>query len=430
MRLTFLTQWFDPEPGAIRGLPLARALVRRGFDVEVVTGFPNYPDGHVYPGYRIRPWQREAVDGVSVLRVALYPSHDQNPIHRVANYATFALSSAVLGPLLTRPADVLYVYHPPPTVGVAAAVFRRAHRVPIVYHIADMWPESALESGMLGQGAARAVAQATLGAYCKWVYGQCKAITVLSPGFKRLLVERGVPADRVHVVYNWADDDLFRPLPRDEGLARELGMAGRFNVVYAGNLGPLQGLETVVRAAAGVRDIPEIQIVFAGGGVDETRLRKLAGDIGATNVRFLGRKSLNEMPAINALADVLLVHLRDLPFFSATVPSKTQVSLASGRPILMAVAGDAADVVRSAGAGLVCPPEDETAMAQAILELHGMDRDRRERLGAHGHEYYLREMSLAVGTERMAELFRTVGGGGAVRRGRRAPARPEESSPA
>ena len=408
MRVTFLSQWFDPEPGAIRGLPLARELVRTGVDVQIVTGFPNYPGGKVYPGYRVRPWQRETMTGVPVLRVALLPSHDRNPLARVANYGSFAMSSAVLGPLLTRPADVLYVYHPPPTVGVPAAAFRRLHRVPIVYHIADMWPESVVESGMLGHGVAKRIANEVLGAYCKWVYRQATAITVLSPGFKRLLVERGVPASKVHVVYNWADDELFRPLPRDEMLASELGMAGKFNVVYAGNFGAFQGLETVVRAAARVKHVPNIQVVLVGTGVEEQRLKALAAELRLPNVRFIGRRPMTDMARINALAEVLLTHLRDLPFFATTVPSKTQVSLASGRPVIMAVRGDAADVIERAGAGPVVPPEDEEGLARAMLELCAMPAEDRERLGARGREYYLREMSLAVGTGRMAELFRDV----------------------
>jgi glycosyltransferase involved in cell wall biosynthesis len=410
VRVTFLTQWFDPEPGAIRGLPLARELAKRGFEIEVVTGFPNYPGGNVYPGYRIRPWMRETVDGVSILRVALYPSHDGNPLHRVANYASFALSSAVLGPALTRPADVLYVYHPPPTLGAPAAAFRTLHRVPVVYHIADMWPESAVESGMLGRGTVRDVAESVIGAYCRWVYAQCEAITVLSPGFKRLLVERGVDESKVHIVYNWADDAMFRPLPRNESISRELGLQGRFNFVYAGNLGPLQGLETVIRAAALVRDLPAIQIVLIGTGVDVTHLQKVAAEVRASNVKFIGRLPLERMPEVNALADVLLVHLKDLPFFAATVPSKTQVSLASGRPVLMAVRGDASQIVRDAGAGPVVPPEDPESMAAAFRELYLMPDAARERLGEAGHAFYLREMSLAVGADRMAELFRSVGG--------------------
>lgn len=410
MRVTFLTQWFDPEPGAIRGLPLARELQRLGIEVQIVTGFPNYPGGRVYPGYHVRPWQRETMAGVPVLRVALLPSHDRNPVARVANYASFALSSALLGPFLTGPADVLYVYHPPPTVGIPAAVFRRLRGTPVVYHIADMWPESVVESGMLGQGPAKRIANEVLGAYCKWVYREARTITVLSPGFKRLLVERGVREDKVQVVYNWADDDVFKPMPRDEDLARELGLAGKFNVVYAGNLGAFQALETVVRAAARLRAVPDVQVVFVGTGVEEARLKALAAELRVPNVLFLSRRPVTEMGRINVLADVLLTHLKDLPFFATTVPSKTQVSLASGRPIIMGVRGDAAEIIEQSGAGLIVPPEDEEALADAIVKLHGLPAATRERMGERGRAFYLREMSLQVGARRMVEIFRTACG--------------------
>jgi glycosyltransferase involved in cell wall biosynthesis len=411
MRVTFLTQWFDPEPAQFRGLPLARELVRRGLDVQVVTGFPNYPSGRLYPGYRIRPWQRERMDGVSVLRLALYPSHDHNAVRRIANYASFAASSAALAPLLADGTDVLYVYHPPPTVGIPAAVFRALRRVPVVYHIADMWPESAVESGMLGSGAVKDIAEALLDRYCKWVYRRCDAITVLSPGFATLLERRGVPSHKIHVVYNWADDSVFRPVPRDQALAKALGLSGRFNVVYAGNLGAFQGLESVIRAAALLQnDVADFQLVFVGTGVEEVRLKKLASELRASNVLFLGHRSTEQMPDINALADALLVHLRDLPFFRTTIPGKTQVSLASGRPMIMAVAGDAADLARRAGAGPIVPPEDPAALAHAIRELRSMPDARRTELGSRGRDFYLRELSLKVGAERMAELFEGMGG--------------------
>jgi colanic acid biosynthesis glycosyl transferase WcaI len=408
MRVTFLTQWFEPEPGAIRGLPLARELVRRGIAVDVVTGFPNYPGGRVYPGYRVRPWCRESIDGVSVLRVALFPSHSRNPFGRVANYGSFALSAGVLGPRLTPPSDILYVYHPPPTVGLAAAAFQRRRNIPIVYHIADMWPDSVVESGMLGNHTTKRVVGDALGAYCKWVYRQASAITVLSPGFKQLLVERGVPADRVHVVYNWADDELFHPMPRDEMLAQELGMAGKFNVVYAGNFGAFQGLETVIQAAERLRHVDALQVVLVGTGVEEERLRALTTRLKLTNVRFVSRRPMSDMPRINALSDVLLTHLRDLPFFASTIPSKTQVSLASGRPVIMAVRGDAASLISEAGAGSVVPPESVDDLARAMFDLYSMPAEQRERLGALGHQYYMREMSLGVGTSKMIDIFQRL----------------------
>jgi glycosyltransferase involved in cell wall biosynthesis len=410
LRTLFVTQWFDPEPGAIRGLPLAVWLQARGVEVQVLTGFPNYPGGKVYPGYRIALWTRETMEGVPVLRVALYPSHDMSALHRVANYASFALSSSVLGTLLARQADVGFVYHPPPTVALPGLVLRILRGIPFVYHIADMWPESAIESGMFGQGRVRHIGERAIHAWCNLVYRHAAAITVLSPGFKQLLIERGVPAEKVHVIYNWCDEDLFRPRPRNAALAAELGLAGKFNVIYAGNLGIFQGLETAVRAAAQVRDLPDVQFVFVGTGQREEALKQLAVELGAANVRFIGRRQMDEMPQINDLADVLLVQLRDLPFFAATVPSKTQVSLASGRPVLMAVAGDAARIVREAGAGRVVPPEDAGATANAVRELHAMPAAEREALGESGRRYYLEHMSLAVGGRQMLDLLRTVAG--------------------
>lgn len=415
VRITFLTQWFDPEPAQFRGLPLARELVRRGHEVQVITGFPNYPTGEIYPGYQLRPWMRESMGGVDVLRVALYPSHDQKALSRIANYASFALSSAILGPLLTNATDVLYVYHPPPTVGTAAATFRWYRNVPVVYHIADMWPESVLESGMLGDGIGKPIVGSILARYCDWVYTQCDEITVLSPGFKRLLVERGVAEEKVHVVYNWADDAVFFPRDRDQSAAAKLGLADRFNVVYAGNVGDFQGLDTIINVAATLGDIPRIQIVIAGTGVAEQRLKELANRLGLTNVLFLGHRSIDEMPAINALADVLLVHLRDLPFFRATVPGKTQVSLASGRPILMGAAGDAADIVRRAHAGITVQPENPRELAEAIRRLYHLPTSEREAMGRRGREYYLREMSLRAGADRMEEIFESARQGSANR---------------
>ncbi len=408
MRALFVTQWFEPEPGASRGLPLARWLLRKGHAVKVLTGFPNYPGGKVYPGYRIRLWQRETMDGVPVLRVPLYPSHDRSAIRRASNYASFAVSAATVGALRIGGADVVFAYHPPATIGLPALVLCRARTMPFVYHIADMWPESVTESRMVPGGAIRQLVERMLAGWCRLLYEKAGAITVISPGFKRLLTERGVPGGKIHVIYNWADEGIFHPVARDSALAEDLGFRGRFNVVYAGNLGVFQGLETVIRAASLLKHLPDVQLVMVGTGQRENELKALGRELGAGNVRFLGRQPHGEMPQIYSLADVLLVHLRDLPFLRATIPSKTQVSLACGRPILMAVGGDAADLVREAGAGITCQPENHEEVADAIARLYGMNREQRETLGENGRRFYLREMSLEAGGGRMESLFHEV----------------------
>jgi len=413
MKIVFLTQWFDPEPGAIRGLPLAAWLQARGHQVTVITGFPNYPGGKVYPGYRIRWRQWETVDGVKVLRLPLIPNHGSSAVGRTLNYVSFALSSALLGPWFIGQADIVYVYHPPPTVGLAALILKFIRRLPFVYHIADMWPESVVESGMVPRGALTVVIARCIHFWCNTLYRYADTITVLSPGFKRLLTQRGVDPSKIQVVYNWTQDDLFRPVQRDPALAQELGLAERFNVIYSGNLGSFQALETVLSAAERLQDYPDIQIVLAGTGQKECALRSAAR--GMANVRFLGGRPMTEMPQIHALADVLLVHLKDLDFFASTVPSKTQVALASGRPILMGVRGDAADIITEAGAGLTCEPENADAMAAKILELYRMKAEAREQLGANGRAYYLSRMSLDVGGALMEDIFSRVLGRNASR---------------
>jgi colanic acid biosynthesis glycosyl transferase WcaI len=404
MHILILTQFFDPEPASIPGMPFASWLRRRGHEVEVVTGFPNYPGDHFYPGHRPALWHREDIDGVRVNRVPLYPSHDRSAIGRVANYGSFALSAATLGTMMSRRADAVYVYHPPATVGLPALLWKQMRRMPFVYHVQDLWPESVVESGMVSQRAQRVV-ERVLTWWCAQVYRGASRIAVLSPGFKRILAERGVPVEKIEVVPNWADESLFEPMERDAELAQELGMAGRFNVVYSGNVGHFQGLDTAIRAAARLRHLKHFQLVVIGTGQAEQDLRRLAAERGLDNVRFLGRRHYTEMGQLTALADVLLVSLQDRPFFAATIPGKTQVSLACGRPVLMAVRGDAADLVSNAGAGITATPGDEAGLAAAIERLYSLPREELDAMGARGRQFYVSELSLDRGARRLEAML-------------------------
>ncbi len=408
MRITFITQWFDPEPGAFRGLPLAEWLARRGHEVSVVTGFPNYPGGHFYPGYRMKAWQREQRCGVGLIRLPLYPSHDRSGLRRLANYGSFAVSAATLGLALAPPADVAYVYHPPATVGLAALAWKWLRSTPFVFHIADMWPDTVAESGMVRSRPLQFAVGHLLGGWCRRLYEEAGAISVLSPGFKDLLVERGVDSTKIDVIYNWADESIFEPQPRNESLARDLGMAGMFNIVYAGNLGPFQCVDVAVRAAARLAHLPNLQLVLVGTGIDDSDLRRLASRVGATNVRFVYQRPQNQMGAISNLADVMLISLADLPFLRRTIPGKTQVALAMGKPVVVAGSGDLAHLVRGADAGVVCPPGDEDALTAAFLRLYQSGPTTLEAVGARARAFYLNELSLQRGAARTEALLARV----------------------
>lgn len=405
MRVLLLSQMYVPEPDLKIHL-LAKDLVARGHQVVSITGYPNYPQGRIYPGYRQRLWKWEELDGVRVLRLMLYADHSLSAVRRSLNYLSFAATASSLGPVLCGPADVMWVYHPPLTVGIPAWWIGLLRRVPFVYEIQDMWPETVAATGMVS---AR-MAINWLAKLAQFVYRRAAAITVISPGFKRNLVAKGVPSEKIHVVPNWANEEVYRPVSPEPALADQYGLAGRFNIIYGGNLGAAQAMDNVLAAAALLRDLPEIQFVLIGDGVAEAALRQQATERGLSNVRFIGRQPPERMPSFFALADVLLVHLRRDPLFEITIPGKTIAYLACGRPILCVVAGDAADVVRDAGAGVTCPPQDPAALAQAVRDLHAMAAEQREAMGQAGRRAFLANYTRAVLVGRYEELLTRIAG--------------------
>ncbi len=401
MRILMLTQWFDPEP-TFKGLAFAKELVRRGHEVEVLTGFPNYPGGKLYPGYRMKFFQREMIGGISVVRVPLYPSHDTSAIKRIINYVSFAVSAAILGPFVVRRADVMYVYHPPATVGCAASVIGMLRRIPFVYDIQDLWPDTLAATGMINSPAVlRLVDQV-----CRVIYRRAARIVVLSPGFKKILAARNVPEEKVEVIYNWCDEAQISTMSQKDALQLEPYLEGHFNVVFAGTMGKAQALDAVLDAAAYLQArVPHVQFVFVGGGIEVDRLKQKSGQMGLQNVRFLPRRPMSQIGSALCVADVLLVHLKDDPLFAITLPSKTQAYLAVGRPVIMAVRGDAAELVERAGAGMACTPEDSQSLVNIIMRFIAMSGEEREHMGRKGAEYYRQELALSVGVRKFERIF-------------------------
>jgi glycosyltransferase involved in cell wall biosynthesis len=399
MRILLLSQWFAPEPH-FKGLPLAQEFQRRGHHVTVLTGFPNYPGGKLYSGYRVRFWQRENMDGIEVVRVPLYPSHSRSAVGRIFNYASFALAAAVLGPWLVPRVDVAYVYHPPATIGLPAQVFRWLRGIRCVYDVQDLWPDTLAATGMVRYKSALALA----GWWSNFVYRNMDRLVAQSPGFQAKLIERGVEAERVSLVYNWSPDEGVQAaggaLPASEASA----LQGKFNVVFAGNMGLAQGLDSMIAAAPTVaRAAPDVQFVLVGGGVEAESLRRAAA--GAKNVLFLPRRGPGEMPSVYAAADVLLVHLRDDPLFTITIPSKTQTYLAMGKPILAAVRGDTASLVEQSGAGLSCAPGDPQALADAVVRMRSMTANDLARMGENGRLFYRMHLARAAGASALLALL-------------------------
>ncbi len=399
MRILIISQWFDPEP-TFKGLLFARELKMLGHEVEVLTGFPNYPGGRLYDGYRIRTFQREVVDGIPVLRVPLFPSHDSSAKRRLLNYLSFAVTATVGGLFVRRP-DVAYVYHPPATVGLPAMAMKWFRGVPYVYDVQDLWPDTLSATGMINSRKALAV----VGWWMQRVYRASAHVVVLSRGFSTALLNRGVPAERLHVIHNWADEAQIDLRPCSPERATELGFTDKFTIVFAGTMGKAQDLGTVLTAAALLLDEPTVRFVMIGGGVEVDELQRQATSRGLTNVVFLPRRPINEIGELLSLADALLVHLKDDPLFEITIPSKTQAYLMAGRPLLMGVRGDAADLVRQAAAGVTFEPGRPEQLEGAVRHLMAMSNADRTSLGVNGAAFYRDNLAMAAGAKRFEAVL-------------------------
>lgn len=400
MRILFLSMHYRPEPCDTRTSVLAREFVKLGHESVALTSFPNYPFGKVYDGYKQSLKQEETIDGVHVVRVPMYPDHSKSIKRRMLSYASFLLSATILGPLFVRRADLVWIHHPPLTTGIAGFLIAKLMRAPFVYEVHDIWPETLMSTGMVGESRITRVIRKV----CNFLYSRATAVVVTSPGMKRHLVGQGVPAKRIHVVPQWADEAALAPQVRNPAFGERYGLTGKFNVVFTGNIGVAQGLDTVIEAAKLLADVPDVQFVLVGDGVELESLRAMQ----FPNVKFIGQVEKSEVRQFLSWADGLLVTLKDDPLFRITIPSKTQTYMLSGRPILCGVAGDAAKVVEEAECGLCFEPEEPAALAYAVRLLRAMPVDEREDMGLNGQAVYDEQFSISSLTEVYESLFNAV----------------------
>lgn len=399
MRIGVLTYHFPPEPAFIPG-SLAEELAARGHDVRVLTGFPDYPGGHVYPGWRQR-WQHETrSERLTVRRVPRYAGGDSSVRARMAGYLSFAGSAVLAGRRFLADVDALYVHQPPATVFAAAGLLRLLGRVPTVLHVPDVCARDEPGGADAGGWTAR------IGAAMARTYRAADAIAVAAPSLRDPVVAAGADPARVRVVLNWTDERIFHPARPSPAAQRLVRRDGRCVVMHAGTIGNRQGLETAVRAAAALDDT--MDLVLVGSGAQERRVRGLAAELRADNVRFVERRSPLDMPDLYAAADYQLVMLRDLPELRGTVPAKLQAAFSCAAPVVASAGGDTAELVERARAGLSCPPEDWAALADRFWLAATIPPPARVDMGRRGREAYLREMSLTAGVDRIEGLLREV----------------------
>ncbi len=401
LRVIFLTHYFAPEVGApqSRLLELATRLVAAGHSVTVVTGFPNYPTGIVPPAYRGRRSMEEHIDGVRVLRTPVYATPNKGFVRRILNHLSFAVSS-VTAVRRAGPADVIFVESPPLFIGLAALAYTRLKRAPFIFNVSDIWPQSAVELGALRNRLAIRLAEM----FELHLYRRAARVSVVTPGMVERLAARGVPRQKLYLLTNGVDTALFRPAEPDLDLVARLGLQGRKVFLYAGTHGMAQGLDVILEAAKATSD-PNVLYVLAGEGADKERLVAKAAQQGLENVKFLPNQPKSAMPALLNLAYATIIPLKRLDLFKSALPSKMFESMATSRPIVAALWGEAAELVDTAACGLVVEPEDPDALRAAVEKL-AADPELAGRLGDNGRTYVLAHFDRNEIAARFLDLLR------------------------
>jgi len=395
---------------AARAAELAQHWSQAGHDVSVLTGFPNHPTGVVPPEWRARLRRlvhRENIGGVNVFRTWLWPLPNRKAHERMRNYASFLFSAALRGLTLPRP-DVLIATSPQLLVGLAGWWISFARQIPFVFEVRDLWPESL---AAVGAGGDDSLLYHALGKVAKFLYRRADLIVVVAPAFKNhLMAHWHVPAEKIAVVENGVETDLFAPQPpsADHAMRQQLGAEGKFLVGYIGTMGNAHGLETLLDAAGLLQHKnSEVLFLLVGEGAEKARIKTLAETRGLTNVHFLDQQPREKIPAFISASDACLVLLKKTDVFRTVIPTKMLEFMSCARPVILAVEGQAQQIVEEAGAGLVIEPENADALVHAVRRL-AANPELRTMLGQKGREHIVRYFSRRHTAEKYIQVLERV----------------------
>ena len=417
MKILYVSQYFPPEMGApsARASELACHWSRAGHQVSILTGFPNHPTGVVPAEWR--PRLRHLVDyekvgEVDVFRTWLWPLPNRKSHERMRNYASFCFSAALRGLALPRP-DVIIASSPQLLVGLSGWWLGLARRIPFVFEVRDLWPESLAAVGIGGEDS---LLHHSLSAIARFLYDRADRIVVVSPAFKsRLLDDWRVPDEKIAVVENGVETGTFSPSAVvDDSLRKQLGLEGKFVASYIGTMGNAHGLETLLDAASQLQQQnPNLVFLLIGEGAEKARIKVAAQSRALANVRFLDQQPRGKIPAFILASDACLVLLKKNDVFKTVIPTKMLEFMSCARPVILGVEGQARQIVEEAGAGLVIEPENHVALAQAISFLQNNPEQARL-LGQKGREYILEKFSRLRTAEKYIDVLHALIGESAV----------------
>ena len=391
MRILYVSQYFPPEMGApaARVHELSRAWVRLGHEVTVVTGFPQHPEGVLQPADRGVVTRREVIDGIDVIRCWSYAAANAGTTRRMIGFASFMASASIIGSFragsVVRP-DVVIATVPQLLCGCAGSFLARRFSAPFVLEVRDLWPESVLAVGAMRDN----VVVAGLRRTAQLLYDSADHMVAVGDGYRREMQRLyNVPPARVSVIPNGIDTALFTPRPPSAELRAELGWTDRFVALYVGTIGMAHGLDLLLAAARRLAtEAPDVLLALVGAGSQAESLADEVKRAGVTNVQFIGKQPRERIPDLYAACDIGVITLRDSPLFRTVLPSKMFEYAAMQRPVVLSVAGDAAELLQRANGGICVAPGNADELADGILSLRA-DAGGRAAMGASARHYVL-----------------------------------------
>lgn len=407
MHILFLTDNFPPEVNApaSRTFEHCREWVKAGHQVTVITCAPNFPKGRVFEGYRNRLWQSEEMAGIRVIRVWSYITANEGFIRRILDYQSFMLT-ATLASLFVRRPDIVIGTSPQFFTACAAYAVSRMKRIPFVFELRDLWPESIKAVGAMKDSTAiRLLERVEM-----FLYRKASQIVSVTHSFKKTLIARGVNSDKITVITNGVDMSRFKPMPKDAELVTQLGLEGKFVAGYVGTHGLAHHLETLLDAAEKIRTLPDsaaFQFILLGDGARKQALKEEAVRRGLDNIIFIDSVPKDQVARYWSLLDVSIIHLKKTDLFTTVIPSKLFECMGMGLPVLHGVAGESADIVRNEGVGIVFEPENATQLIAGLMQMR-YDRPAYEQYQKNCLEAAKKYDRSAL-AQRMLEILTTNG---------------------
>lgn len=404
MRILYLTQYFPPEIGATqtRAYEMARGLVQQGHQVTLLTEFPNHPTGIIPPEYRGKRYERLDIEGIDVIRLWVKASPHKSFRTRIVFYISYMLMAIWAGLWLVRGKyDVVYATSPPLFTGGAGLALSYLKRTPLIFEVRDLWPESAVALGEVSNRHAIRIAT-WLEEAC---YRRARHIVTASQGMRRKIAARGFDAGKITAIPNGANTELYQPQPPHPELRHRLGFVpDDFVVMYTGLHGLAHGLETAVEAAALLHNYPHIKFLFIGDGPCKEQVVALAESKKLSNILFYPAVAEPLLPAYIGVGDLGLDTRRKVSITEDTLPVKMFTYMACARPVLLAISGEALELLRESQAGVAVPPEEPAALAEAILALYE-DADGRAQMAQNGLAYVRAHYSRQQLAQRLGRLL-------------------------